>query len=375
MTNTDYCYSYARGLEDLPEFRAWARETLGSCDTKDMKISVDSASGLVRVGPYEISISAAGSGTVEVTDTRTGKTIRSWGDPHFTTGDGDHAQFHDGALTLDLPEGLKITLTPTDLNSAPGGVEFIQSVSIMTPLEAIVVENVYQAPEFGEVQRGCSGQIDAMHDDGTVLYVPEGGELDDLYFAANGSQLLGNDPSQRFGEHQLDGIGGESRYDFEALEKEWMSAWGKELELDSSEFAGMDIFTILFMLTGKVQDDARKNVEHLAQLQKLKSQHDVALSEVESGANPNALADFEQKVAAFLGLDTTSGASEGEGAEGGWRGQVDEFLSELAGNITVATSRVQQMEQYRQQLNTMVSQLLSGDHNAKMQILRNLPGN
>jgi hypothetical protein len=169
-------------------------------------LSVDG--NTVDTGRYEIR---ASHHEVVIHDRHTNTSVRAWGDPHFHTGDGDKAQFHDQALTLDLQDGTKVTIKPTARNE--DGLAFIDSVAITQGGGAVTINGVHTGDiAVSDVLEGQAAQIDQQFADGTVLEAGE--QVDDLWFTdANGDrteELVGDDPTQRFNEHMLDGRGGAS---------------------------------------------------------------------------------------------------------------------------------------------------------------------
>ena len=144
---------------------------------------------------------------VRVYDKTTDTWLEAWGDPHLKTGDGDKAQFHEN-ITIDLKDGTKMTIktTPKDAN----GIAWIDSVAITKGEEAVVVGGLHDGKagvEAGNVLNNADA-VDAQYEDGTVLRA--GRQVDDLTFASNGKEVVGEDKTQRWGEHMLDGNGGRS---------------------------------------------------------------------------------------------------------------------------------------------------------------------
>jgi len=149
-------------------------------------------------------------GEVEVFDKQTKTSVKAWGDPHVTTGDGDKMQFHKDNLTLDLGDGTKLTLKPTAPDG--NGISLIDSLAIMTPNGGgELIENISKQPTVGK-HFDSSAQLDGLWSDGTVLRA--GAQVDDLFYASTGKEIVGGDPSAKFGEHLLDGKGGKSSIDF-----------------------------------------------------------------------------------------------------------------------------------------------------------------
>lgn len=155
-------------------------------------------------------------GEVIVHDTRTGQWVKAHGDPHFHTSDGDKGQFHTQNLTLDLANGVKITIKPTAPNAE--GISLVDSVAVMQKGEAIVVRGMSDGQNGQLVSQvlNNAGGVDAEFDDGTVLRLANENNLDDLIFAATGVEFQGGDSAARWGEKMLDGIGGRSIYDYAA---------------------------------------------------------------------------------------------------------------------------------------------------------------
>lgn len=193
---------------DLREVIA-AGDTDSSGETDGEPLSVE-GNGTVDTGRYTIE---ATHNTVKIKDNETGKWIKAWGDPHLHTSDGDKAQFHEDNLTIDLPDGTKVTLQPTEKNG--NGLSFVDKVAITKGDEAVVISGVHdnKISNTGVLDgEGAADGVDLSFEDGTVLEV--GDELDDLFFTdENGDRLeemVGEDRSQRFNEWMLDGRGGAS---------------------------------------------------------------------------------------------------------------------------------------------------------------------
>lgn len=335
--NSDYSYHYKTDLTQRMEGDCACAESAESSESQP--IEVDKKAGTITIGNLEIHVK---KGRVKVLDTETGKWIESWGDPHVKTSDGDKAQFHTDNLTFDLPGGVKITLVPTERKNPGDETEptYLDQVSVMTAEGGVLVTGL-NGDELSFEEMDSSGKLDAMHEDGTVLYVKD--EIDDLYFDDDGAkaleELLGGDPDATFGEHELDGIGGKSRLDFEALEKLTCKT-NEHVDdcFDIGDFEGLDVYSILFIMMGKLEEHLQGMVEELGKLNDLRRERD----ELEAADKNNP----ELKAPRFEGLD---------------------------GKITKLTAKVQQLENYRQQLNTMSSNLLRSEHEQKMVTLRNIP--
>ncbi len=181
---------------------------------------------------YLISVK---NGEVEVFDKQTKTSVKAWGDPHLTTGDGDKMQFQKDNLTLDLADGTKLTIKPTAPNA--DGISTIDSLAIMTPSGGELVENITNAPTAGK-HFDSSLELDQLWNDGTVLRA--GNQVDDLFYASNGQQIVGGDPTARFGEVNLDGAGGHSAIDFT----------NDLLKKPLSELANLNIGDLLKLIQG-----------------------------------------------------------------------------------------------------------------------------
>ena len=160
----------------------------------------------IKTPSYEITIK---KGEVIITNPQTGASVRAWGDPHLTTSDGDQMKFHKDNLTIDLPDGTKVTIKPTSLDA--NGLSYIDSVAVMNGSKAYVIGNLdprnttavptQQHYDSVSAVRG----LDRTWDDGTVLSV--GSDVDDLRATSDVNRLLGQLES---GEESVDGLGGRS---------------------------------------------------------------------------------------------------------------------------------------------------------------------
>ena len=155
---------------------------------------------------YKIEVK---NGQVEVFDLKTKTSVKAWGDPHLHTSDGDKMQFHKGNVTIDLEDGTKLTLKPTAPNAQ--GISLVDGVQIMTPKGGVQVDNISGPGGPKGRMFADSARLDRAWADGTVLEAR--GEVDDLFFKT-GKEVVGGDPTQRWGEHLLDGKGGRSDIDF-----------------------------------------------------------------------------------------------------------------------------------------------------------------
>jgi hypothetical protein len=161
----------------------------------------------VDTGRYLIS---AQEGQVKIYDKQTNTWVQAQGDPHLSTSDGDRAQFQKN-LTIDLPDGteVKIKTTPQDSN----GVSYIDKVAVLKGEEAVVMTGFHDGQpgvNVGHVLNNADA-VAGQWSDGTVLRA--GRNVSDLTFASDGKEIIGGDPSGRWGEWSLDGHGGTARYD------------------------------------------------------------------------------------------------------------------------------------------------------------------
>lgn len=189
------CGTRGTQVVDQPSRTPSAGQTL----TTDGKSTIDTGRYLVECKENE----------VRIFDKQTNTWVKAWGDPHLVTSDGDKGQFHEN-LTIDLQDGTKVTIktTPKDAN----GVAWVDAVAVMKGENAVVATGFHDGKagvNMGNVLRNADS-VDRMWADGTVLRA--GHQVDDLTFARDGREILGTDPKARWGEHNLDGKGGVSRY-------------------------------------------------------------------------------------------------------------------------------------------------------------------
>lgn len=174
-----------------------------------------SAIRTIRTPDYEIVIQ---KGEVTIRNPKTGASVRAWGDPHLHTSDGDRMKFHTDNLTIDLPDGTKVTIKPTPVDG--NGVSYIDSVAVMNGSKALVVGNLDPRNESAvPTERsydsaGAVRGLDRSWHDGTVLHV--GKDVDDLRATAKPNALLGQ--QQDGGEQSLDGMGGLSANNYRAYD-------------------------------------------------------------------------------------------------------------------------------------------------------------
>lgn len=341
------------------------------CDSGD---PVMGSGNLTREGntiytdKYEITVT---HDTVVVKDRETGKTVTVWGDPHVWTGDGDKGDFYEDNFTIDLPDGTKVTITPTELKN---GVSWVEQVDIMNGENAYSVTGVHTKPEpvFSELLN--SADVDKAADDGTVVY--PGDELDDLYLRATGEEFVGQGVL-------FDGLGGESAYDFteivkqirkDASEAKMLGEIESELaEIDGNRFSGGDVYMRLFKIMQKIQDEFEKAVDELEDLQGIKEKQNLLDKKL------TELKDEREKMVrqakAEGGEDVSEDnldLSEIDGQIAAVEAKLLEIPSNVEGRIETMSFKVQSIKQFREQVNQMMTNLARSDHDNKMAILRNL---
>lgn len=169
----------------------------------------------IRTPDYEIAIE---KGEVTIRNPKTGASVRAWGDPHLHTSDGDRMKFHTDNLTIDLPDGTKVTIVPTPVDAQ--GVSYIESVVVMNGSKAFVVGNLdprnatavptERSYDSASAVRG----LDRSIHDGTVLTV--GRDVDDLRAVSKMNHVLGQLENDH--EESLDGLGGASSNAYRAYD-------------------------------------------------------------------------------------------------------------------------------------------------------------
>ncbi len=250
--------------------------------------SSSSLPGMLTISGNEVHtpryVVTVGKDRVLITDPATGKTIEAYGDPHVKTSDDDRMQFQRDNLTIDLPDGTKITIVPT---RAKDGVSYVGSVQVMCGNDVTTIHGIHsdRGPVMGRVSQNAAVQ-DPVYDDGTVLHVR--GELDDL-FTSDGREIRGSDFSQRFGEHMLDGLGGTSRtklggrstgggiYDsmLDSIDALYAKLYAKMAELDGVDAQSSEM--------NRLMTDIQMIQMHIQQMMQtltnvMKSQHDTMMA-------------------------------------------------------------------------------------------------
>jgi hypothetical protein len=241
----------------------------------------------IKTPGYEITIQ---KGEVIITNTATGASVRAWGDPHLHTSDGDQMKFHKDNLTIDLPDGTKVTIKPTAVNEQ--GVAYIDSVAVMNGSKAYVVGNLdprntsatpsEQHYDSVSAVRG----LDRTWHDGTVLTV--GNDVDDLRTTTKESRNVGWMPTG--GEEDLDGLGGLSQNAYRPYDIDETNDVGRTL--DDLELQRQDLKS---QLQAAIRNnDQAKMVELQEQLSQNKSMMDttIAYAQAETESDQRRLQAF-----------------------------------------------------------------------------------
>ena len=163
------------------------------------------ADNVYRTDRYDIHVRAD---EVQIFDRQSGEWVKVWGDPHVVTSDGDKAGFQEGNVTLDLPDGTKVTVVPTEQGA--NGTAFVDKVIITNGTAGAEVTGVHDSsgPRFGNVGNDARG-LDSRYADGTVLHADQG--IDDLFYLDAGgkrTELKGAKEGARFDEHDIANLGG-----------------------------------------------------------------------------------------------------------------------------------------------------------------------
>ncbi|MFT4538954.1 MAG: hypothetical protein ACI841_000471 [Planctomycetota bacterium] len=290
----------------------------------------------ISVDGYEIVVT---KDQVLIKDTETDEWVKAWGDPHVVTWDGDEAKFHTDNLTIDLPNGAKVTITPTEKNAA--GFAWLDTVSVMHGDKGILVKAVHSNPQFGPITDAAS--VDARFEDGTVLSAKQG--VDELVRQVNGREIIGTDHG---GDWEFDGLGGASANEF---------ADGVEGTTGFPSTSGMDILTRLMLILSRIGKQMQGTADQLEKMQGLKEKK----SQMEAAKSDLTTSDSETVTASpFKGMsadDLTAGIAK--------LGDIDQVVEKL-------TTQVQTMMQSKQQVSQMITNLSKADHDSKMATVRNL---
>lgn len=160
---------------------------------------------------YSLHINQANS-QVDLVDNNTGHTTTIWGDPHMGM-DGNNNQFQfKGNVTLNLPDGTKITIQTTPWQNNPNAF-LTQNLVITRGAQAIAVNNMDQnTADLGKMtiqQLNGAGQLERfLNPDGTELFLNQQGNgwdvLQDGLFLRPMTQedLVAGDKAQENGTAQ-----------------------------------------------------------------------------------------------------------------------------------------------------------------------------
>ncbi len=127
---------------------------------------------------YSLRINQANS-QLDLVDNNTGHTTTIWGDPHMGM-DGNNNEFQfKGNITLNLPDGTRITVQTTPWQNNPNAY-LTQNLVITRGSQAIVVQNMDQnSADLGKMtieQSNNAGQLERLlNPDGTELYLNQQG--------------------------------------------------------------------------------------------------------------------------------------------------------------------------------------------------------
>lgn len=319
---------------------------------------------------YRIEVT---NGEVKVYDLKTNTWIKAWGDPHLHTSDGDKMQFHKGNVTIDLADGTKLTLKPTAPNAE--GISLVDGVQIMTKGGGAMVENISgPGGPKGRMVDNSAG-LDRMWADGTVLEAR--GELDDLHFKC-GKEIVGTDPSQRWGEHLLDGKGGRSDISF-----------NKPID----KFDISDIRRLLQgALQGRMNPDQLKNL--LGRIDQILGGDTWQNPKLPPQARPpqfDKLPGFSEVFPPFSKLrrdavDELANKTRGtdsfldsmKGQMNGLNDKINDLKQKIANGeidkdqLPFAQMELQELLQQRKQLIDMLTSLSKDEHEERMSVIRNL---
>ena len=149
---------------------------------------------------YTLRINQANS-EIDLVDSNTGNTTTVWGDPHMGMNGNDNQFQFKGNVTLNLPDGTKITLQTTPWQSNPNAY-LVQNVIVTRGSQALVVNDMDQnsaaAGKMTVQQYDGAGQLERLlNPDGTELYLNSAGNgwdvlQDGLYLRPMTEQDLEN---------------------------------------------------------------------------------------------------------------------------------------------------------------------------------------
>jgi hypothetical protein len=162
----------------------------------------------IDTGRYLITVSGSEGGDVKIYDKESKGYVNIWGDPHISTSTGEAAEFQKGDLTIALPDGTKVTIKPTAVNSS--GVAYVDQVAVTRGNGAVVMSGVHSGDiqNSGVMDYGAR-RVDHKFADGTVLDAGRK-NVGNLYL----TNAYG-DPTKALGKNgsfNLDGLGGAVPY-------------------------------------------------------------------------------------------------------------------------------------------------------------------
>jgi hypothetical protein len=147
---------------------------------------VDSDTNTVDTGSYTIHASKDDGGTLTVTDNATGQNVKVWGDLHLETSDGDKTGFARQPATLKLPDGTKVTVTPTEGE----GATYIDKVTITRNNDAAQISGIHDGDLHTKARPKEGNALDNATFDGTTLKAKDG-NINDLVLA-DGTEIKDN---------------------------------------------------------------------------------------------------------------------------------------------------------------------------------------
>ena len=224
-------------------------------ERKPIQSNITVRDGKIDTGRYEVEVK---DDQVWIRDRHTNTWVKLWGDPHGETSDGDKFQFHENC-TFDLPDGTKISIKTTPKGA--DGIAFIDSVAVMNGKQGIEVNGVHDGQsgvQMGQLTNDVAA-LDAKYADGTVLTVGPQGQIDDL-FTSKG-EIVGKDKTQRWDEHNVDGLGGKSKYDF-TNKDDWSNLAKGSFESQLAKARSPE--EIMFLVAQMLQKLAGKKAEEIS---------------------------------------------------------------------------------------------------------------
>ena len=160
---------------------------------------------------------------------------------------------------LTALDGTKISIKTTPKGA--DGIAFIDSVAVMNGKQGIEVNGVHDGQsgvQMGQLTNDVAA-LDAKYADGTVLTVGPQGQIDDL-FTSKG-EIVGKDKTQRWDEHNVDGLGGKSKYDF-TNKDDWSNLAKGSFESQLAKARSPE--EIMFLVAQMLQKLAGKKAEEIS---------------------------------------------------------------------------------------------------------------